>query len=402
MIRPVLCCVVTLLLGQAAETRDQRTRLALATPELTAEQLKAVDSARITAALQSADVLWAFVTAPEPNYLERRAAAHQAGGLIPVSWLPRIWSAIGELRREERLHGFGLKPHPLSSGPSMPSAKREQGHRQIFGHSWTVPAQPLDYPLTPHEREKAPWPWQIREALRDLNAGLFPSTYAPLDRDKADAYLSAVLLIPCGTDDEAQWFVEAVQGSPHYKTPAIMAALRNIAINPRLVIAAVHAGTTYADATRLWNHPLSWALGAAGLADILRNTPHSEARQTAAYSARSLREAFAGGRTRRRPLPAAVILEMSRLALDPDSGNEWTRLYVYAFSVMEALDDPPFPADRRMAPQSPDVARRLRDFAGWLERHRRGLEELAATQKPAIDQAQTMLARTAACRTGDL
>jgi hypothetical protein len=398
MIRLVLWGALTLLLWQVVDPRDQRIRLALATPEPTAEQLKAVNSARITAALQSAEALWAFVTAPEPSYLERRAAAYQAKGLVPVTWLPKVWAAIGELRREEREHGFGLKPHPLSSLAWTPPRGPARGVRQILGHSWTAPVQPLDYPLTPTEREEAPWPWQVREALRDLNAGLIPRTYAPLERAGADAYLSAALAMPCGTDDEAQSFVEAVQGSSHYKTPAIMGALRNIATNPRLPIAAIHAGTTYADATRLWNDPRSWALGAAGLVDMLRNSPHVEARKTAAYSARSLREAFADGRTRRRPLPAAVILELSRLALDPAAGDEWTRLYAYAFSVVEALDDPPFKAERGMAPLAPDVARRLRDFTVWLEPHRRGLEELAAAQQPAIDEANEMLARSATCR----
>jgi hypothetical protein len=402
MLRLVLCGAITFLLGQAVDPREQRIRLAqaaLTTPDPTAEQLRAVRSARITAALQSADALWAFVTAPEKSYHERRAAAYQAKGVVPVAWLPKIWAAIGELRREEQVHGFGLKPHPISSIVWMPPRPPAQGPRQIFGHSWTVPAEPLDYPLTPKEREEAPWPWQVKEALRDLNAGLFPSTYAPLERDKADAYLTAVLTMPCGTDEEAQWFVAAVQGSSHYKTPAIMAALRNIATNPRHPIAAVHVGTSYADATRLWNDPRSWAVGAAGLVDILRTTTNREARQTAAYSVRSLREGFAtNGRAMPRPLPATVVLEMSRLALDPAAGDEWTRLYVYVFGVIKALDDPPFAAERGMDPGSPDVSRRLRDFAGWFDTHRRDLEQLAAAQKPAIDNAHAMLAQTAKCR----
>ncbi len=177
-----------------------------------------------------------------------------------------------------------------------------------------------------------------------------------------------------------------------------MGALRNIATNPAHPIAAIHAATTYADATRLWTDPRSWALGAAGLADILRGSPHTEARQTAAYSARSLREAFADGGTRPRQLPAAVILEMSRLALDPAAGDEWTRLYVYVFGVIKALDDPPFPAERGMDPRSPDVAKRLGDFSAWFARHRRELETLAAAQKPAIDEAAAILARTTTCR----
>src|SRR5258705_7319888 len=96
----VLLCAATLLLGQTLENRDQRLRLAAATPDPTAERLKAVRSDRITRALRSPDALWAFVTSPEPLYLERRAAAYQAKGLMPVAWLPKIWQAIGELRRE--------------------------------------------------------------------------------------------------------------------------------------------------------------------------------------------------------------------------------------------------------------------------------------------------------------
>lgn len=400
MILHVLLCAATVLLVQTADLRQPRMRLAEANPTPGSTELQAVRSDRVTRALRSPDDLWAFVTSPEPTYLERRAAAYQAKGLVPVAWLPKIWRAIGELRREGAADDFGLKPHPLSSIVYMPRGPRPEGPRQILGHAWTPPAQPLDYPLTPKEREGAPWPWQVQEALRDLNASLLPSTYAPLEREKADAYLAAVLTMPCATDEEATWLISAVQGSSHYKTPAIMATLRNIALNPRLPLAAVQVGTTYADATRLWDDPRSWDIGAAGLLEILRNSPHTEGRRNTAYSARSLRERFADGRTTSRPVPAAVILEMSRLALDPAAGDEWTRLYVYAFSVIEALDEKPFVVNRGMHPASPDVQRRLKDFAAWLAEHQRDLSALAAAQQPAIDAAGRLLAQTAACRAG--
>ena len=215
---------------------------------------------------------------------------------------------------------------------------------------------------------------------------------------KADAYLSAVLTMPCGTDDEAKLLLEASHGTSHYKTPAIMAAWRNMALNPQFPIAAIQVGASYADATRLWNDPRSWAIGAAGMAEILRDTPHPQARHSVGAWARSLREVFVDGHDRRRPLPAAVILEMSRLALDYRVEDQWTRLYVYAFSVIEALDEPPFPAARNMEPSSPDVARRLGEFGDWFAQHRRELEDLAAAQKPAIDEAAARLAGTATCR----
>ena len=393
----ILLCATTVLLGQAADPRDQRIRLALSSPDPTAAQLESVHSDRITAALRSPDALWAFITSPEQMYLERRAAAFQSKGLVPVTWLPKIWRTMGELWREQRLHEFGLKPHPVSSMMWMPRPPAFPAERSILGHPWKVPAEPIEFPLTPKEREDAPWPWQVEQALIDLRAGLYPSTYAPLNRDAADAYLAAVLTMPCGTDEEAQWLIGAVQGSSHYKTPAVMAALRNIATNPGFPLAAVQVGSEYADATRLWNDPRSWDIGVAGLLDMLRRAPTAQARQNAAYSVRSLRESFVDGRTLRRPLPAAVMLEMSRLALDPSAGDAWTRLYAYAFSAIEAMDAPPFAADRRMDPASPEVARRLRDFASWLEGHRRELETLAAAQKPSLDAAERLLAGTTAC-----
>ena len=393
----ILLCATTLLLWQVADSRDQRIRLALATPEVSAEELRAIHSDRINAALRSPDTLWAFVTSPEQNYLERRAAAVQAKGLLPVTWVPKVWRTMGELWREQRMHGFGLKPHPISSMMWRPPPPVVPAERSILGHQWTVPAEPIEFPLTPKEREDAPWPWQVAQALGDLQAGLYPSTYEPLDRDAADAYLAAVLTMPCGTDEEAQWLFAAAQGSSHYKTPAIMAALRNIATNPRFPLAAVQVGSSYADATRLWNDPRAWDIGAAGVLDMLRHAPTGQARQNAAYSVRSLREGFADGKTLRRPEPAAVFLEIGRLALDPAEGDAWTRLYVYAFSAMEGIDGPPFAVDRGMDPSSPEVPRRLGDFASWLEQHRGELEKLAAAQKPALDAADRLLAATTTC-----
>ena len=109
--------------------------------------------------------------------------------------------------------------------------------------------------------------------------------------------------MPCGTDEEAQWLFAAAQGSSHYKTPAIMAALRNIATNPRFPLAAVQVGSSYADATRLWNDPRAWDIGAAGVLDMLRHAPTGQARQNAAYSVRSLREVVRG---RQNAAPAAA------------------------------------------------------------------------------------------------
>ena len=267
----------------------------------------------------------------------------------------------------------------------------------ILGHQWTPPKELVEYPLTPAERERAPWPWQVQQALQDLYGGLVPSTYAPLERAKAEAYLAAVLTMPCGTDDEAQLLVQATQYSSHFKTPAVMGALRNIAMNPNHPLAAVQVTSMFADATRLWDDPASWAIGNAGMLDILRGSPHAAARNNAVYAIRNLREAFRSGGTTRRALPAAVILEASRRALDTTTAAEWDRLYVYAFSAIEALDDPPFPAERGMDPASPLVAQRLAAFGRWYDAERQGLQALAREQAAEVERSARVL-DTPKCR----
>ena len=392
-----LAVAASLFSGQGQEERQQRMRLALASPEPRVEELMALRTARIDQALRSPERLWQFVTLPEPFYVERRAAAVQGRGSIPVEWVPRLWRAIGELRSEQQRHRWGLKSHPLSAAMNLPSSIEPERQRRIFGHGWSVPDRPIEYPLTREEREQAPWPWQVQVALGDLYSGLIPNTYAPLERDKAEAYLAAVLTMPCTTDEEAQWFVEATQSSSHFKTPAIMAALRNIGVNPALPGAAAQVSGMYADATRLWDDPRAYWIGYAGILNILRKTPHAVAREGAAYQAVHLREAFRDGAELRRPIPAAVILDMSRRGLTPDTGSEWKRLYTYVFSVVAALDEPPFQADRGMSPESPMVSQRLGEFRQWYEAQRSALEDLARQQQRELDEAERVLAGFEKC-----
>ena len=385
--------------AQSKEHDAQRRQLALKTPEATSEGLLELRSPRITRALQSPESLYVFVTRPESFYRERRAAALQGKGLIPMSWMPRLWAAMRELQRGRTVQDWGLKPHPISSMsydfrawlPAPPPVQT------VLGHRWTAPRTPMDYPLTPDERENAPWPWQVEAALFDLYGGLVASTIAPLEREKSDAYLAAVAELPCTTDEEAQSLVTAAQYSSHRKTPAVMGALRNIALNPSFTLAPIHASTTFADATRLWDDSLSWAIGVAGTRDILRDSPHSRARDNAAYGLRSLRERFRWEGTARMPVPAAAILEAARLALDTTAGDNWHRLYVFAFSVVEAVDDPPFPAERNMDTQSPMVKQLLAEFGKWFESAKVGLTEMAASQSITIDAAGRAL-ETRTCR----
>jgi hypothetical protein len=376
----------------AQQPDSARRRLALSSTVPSVDQLRQVHSGRIDRALRSPDSVLALVTRPEAFYLERRAAAVQARGLIPMDWAPRLWRLIGELRGFDQ--SWAMKPHPLSAAP-FPWAPRDTATRLVLGTPWTPPRAPPDYPLTPDERERAPWPWQVEQALWDLLATILPSTFQPLERDRADAYLAQVMTMPCGTSQEAQLFAEAAGASSHYKTPAVMGALRNIAVRGALAPADVRVSGSFADATRLWDDPRAWGIGAAGLLDILRRAT-GPARESGVYWIRSLREGF-GPTVVRRPLPAAVVLAASGLALDPASGDEWKRLYVYGFSVVEALDQRPFEPERGLDPGSPRVAELLAAFGRWFAAHRAGLDSLARAQQPSLREAERVMA-TSKCR----
>jgi hypothetical protein len=87
-----------ILLAQDAERRARRLALVRTASEPNLEELSAVRSERLVRALESQEAPWAFVTSPEPMYLERRAAAVQGRKLVPLDWLPRIWATVSGRR----------------------------------------------------------------------------------------------------------------------------------------------------------------------------------------------------------------------------------------------------------------------------------------------------------------
>lgn len=384
----------TLQLAQV-DTAHRRARRELAKKDqpVAYEALMALRSGRISRALQSPESLLVFIAQPRSFYLERRAAAMQSKGLIPMSWVPRLWEMIAELQRNGT--DWGLAPHPLYGMGGLYydwSDTTQFAPRMILGHKWTPLRKPTDYPLTPSERERAPWPWQVQQALRDALSGLVPGS----DRSKAEAYLAAVMTMPCGTDEEAQLFVQASWYSYQIKTSEIMGALRNIALNPRHTLASVHVTNDFASSMQRWDDSAAWGIGNAGMMDILRDSPNVSARDNSAYGLKYLGEALRDGRTVKRKIPAALLLEAGRRAMDPATGSEWNRLYAYVFSIAEAYGGA-VKSERGMDPQSPLVAQRLSEFRRWFDAERPRLELLAAEQAIEVDAARRLI-DTPKCR----
>ncbi len=372
----------------ALSPRDRR-KLALEGSRAPGPDLATVAMPTLTAALVDPDRLWRLLIAPETPYLERRAAGVQGRAVFPLARLALLTAALAELRREESKHAWGLEPHPMSARPSfsrgavVPGAARTA---TVLGQPWTEPERRAEYPLTWEEENAAPWPWQVQQTLQQLFGALLP--HAPAE---AHAWLDACLALPWGTDEEASMFVEASRSSTHFKTPRVMARWRAIALSPKLPGAAALVAGEVGQATRLWDAPSSQAIGHAVTVDILTRSPHSAARDQAAYGLRHLTTRVSGGKEVPLSPPVTGILTALRLALDPRRGEVWNRLYTYGFSALEAMTAPPFAPDRRMDPNGPLPAARLADLERWLRTHRARLEIEAAREAPALQAARAAL-----------
>ena len=373
---------------QAKDAHASKFREATRKMKATRPDLFKVRSPALSEALKDTESLWKFMASPETPYTDRRAAALQGRDVFPVEWLPRLMAAIGELRKEAKFHYWALKQNPLDNRLMLDPERRflkdippDQRERRVLGQRWVVPTEALDYPLTWKEEAKAPWPWQVEQTLDDLFVFVRPNRR---DEAKARQWLKAAMRIPCTTDEEATLFVEASRWATHFKTMPVMARWHKIVLDPRFPEAAARVGWNIREIVRLWDDPRSWAVGQVLTVDTLKHSPHNEAKYRTAYGLRYFRERWRTGKDLRMPEPTTAIIAASQMALDPKNGDEWTRLYVYAFSVCEALDSPPMKPDRHMDPKSEEVGKTLGKFESWFKASEKKLEALAAKESVAL------------------
>ena len=384
----------------ASSDSSWRERYARAQRE-TRPDLEKFSSAALTGALTSPESLWSFLLAPLTPYPDRLAAALQGANVLTYEFLPRLMSARGELRAEERAHAFGLRPHPMSAAPALPGASassKAAGARTILSHKWPVPAQLGDYPLTWQEECDAAWPWQVEQALDQLFNRL-----AYRARGEGGAgWHAAALTMPWSTDEEALRFVEATSAVMPFLTLPVLARWRSIALHAAMPESASRVAGELGELQRLWNDPRSGELAELLALDTLRSSPHVRARENAAYSIASMGRTVLAEQAGKdaRPWPGAaqlpaiadsLFLELGRMGLDAREGDEWSRLYAYVFSLCECLETPPIAVDRRMDPSSAEVKRSLDTFAQWFRAREAGFEAGSAKEQPAWTQLRQLL-----------
>ncbi|MCE9637988.1 MAG: hypothetical protein K8T90_19990 [Planctomycetes bacterium] len=352
----------------------------------------------IRRALVSSAELITFVTAPETPFADRAAAALQGAATFDPGDVPRLLRALGDLRAEERVHRWGLRPNPTEAlyvpdprpWPGVVARLREwsdaERTRTILGHAWRAPTTVTAwFPDTDDAAEcaAAPWPLQAKIALK-----LLLRSAAPKMDVQEEAWLDAAFRIPCGTDDEALLFVEAAQAVTHHVTPRVLARYRALVTDARFPESARRVLSSVGESSRLALHaaPETVAQFQVLLIDALTG-PHDERiRREAAFQVPRVRERWGGSR---HPECATLILLLSRRGLDPADTDEWARLYCFLFPACRALDAPPFVTDDRMDPAG--AAERIAAYRTWFDAHRGDLELRAAAERPALDAARARL-----------
>ena len=338
-----------------------------------------------------AAALWARLTGPATAHAERMEIARQRALAFPPEHAPTIVRAIRELRHEEAMHGWGLMPHPHDALPSARAYawNTVERDRTVLGRPWRLPDEKSPFPTTPDAEAAAPWPWQVRQALEQALVTMASHGTTGASRDWfVPRYMAACMTMPVGTDDEACAFVEATLGGSwmNHKSMPVIARWRRIALAADKPQAAVMVAQRLGQTGYLWPHPHARHACELIMAEVIRGSPVKNARSHAAYGIRYLRDT-ATVHAPRATEPLLAIVAAAEQAADEGAGDEWDRLYVYAYSAAEAMDAPPIEVKRSFdgpRPDSVEAAQRLEEFCNWFKGSRDDLLRRARERERAL------------------
>lgn len=332
--------------------------------------------------LNDSAALFGYLTAADTPYIERRGAAVQ--GRLKGNQIFQLYKALQELHLAGSQGNFGVLPSPYEARPYFPNSQSK--FSEILGQKFQPPQPKIAYPQTWEQQCQAPWPWQVQIALREQQRTLVPHS-----QEEAATWLRNCLTFPQASDEECQLFADAILASSHWSSAEILERVRATALNPKRQQAALRVSSYPGRMAPLWQQPLASELCQAVVLDILQRSPHSGARQAAAYTVPQLGQRFRQGKMTSGPMAAACVQQLLSMAADPRQGSEWDRLYCYGFSACEAMERSPIEVDRRLSPQSPKVAQLLLKLEQYHEIERQNLNKMVLSQKPALDQAQRKL-----------
>ncbi len=393
--RALVVLVVLLGVGSsAAGTAQTRLREELI-DFLELDALK--ESPRVAEALESPTALLALLGSPDTPFLERMIAAHTASSSYPITAVPALWSAIGELRETaKRTNFWQVGAHPLSA-----AARFEPGVLErdvvVLGHHFEVPTDEIPYPMTLAEKALAPWPWQAQRALDHLERRLLLPSPAT-DRDTGDEsqetrtrdWLEITLRLPCATVNEALLVSQRAARVAHEHPLPNLSLLGNLALNPTL-------------------ESPTWA---GSLIHHCRfrpsSTPGEDSRHHQACSALALelltdavpsstRDAILSGVGYLQPLHPAVALRAARILRDDLAISRLQRAWYFeSLRAGHQGREPTVPS----GPTSPeDVSGILEEYSEWFARVAPELER--QVESDSLPSSSTLLPDVKQCAAED-
>jgi hypothetical protein len=337
-------------------------------------------SPAVQSALHSAPEFWDFFFDPSTSYRDRMEAAGSGGGMIPAEQMPRFWQAASEI--EKLPAGVHDSPCMVWSAVFVPETwirskddsayqhERSEAH-SVLGKEIELPDHVVDYPVTPEERERAPWAWQMQRALPVLAQSI-----AAFYEDHPEHYPELVSV--------------ALQGQPPNWKKASAALRIFLTRGPRnafwlQMVTRLALEDDDPDVARI-AVPSCTARG--DLADtarivILANTRRANVAQASAYSI-----AYCVGLDRTAHATsfsssATATLAMARWAMDRNL-DPMERFHGFVTPLLETVDNPPF-APSPLFPKDDELRVLLLTFEQWFEKNRALFEKQAEVERPKFE-----------------
>ena len=338
------------------EMRD-RCPIARAADEAEPAAARTYSSPRLTASLRNWDALWVLLNDPNTPYTERIAAAYQGAAVVTPDVLPRFASIVAG--RLKTLAQVQFSPCDVPSW-----------HRLEF-----YVAMP-PYPINAAQRANAPFDWQLQRALDVLDRQV-KAFYA--DPTRSPALLRAM---------EAWQPADPYEVA--YRFEALLTGPRDIGLLQRLIRATLAYPTTpHASILRALNASTTDTAGfleRLHVAQLVLLAQTQDSALVGDVATSVLRLGLSSvSRPELKPVRTATsVLAIARWVqrrdLSPETRN------VLAKQFMPLLDRFPLTWDPNQPPNDKEILQILATFDTWLASHRANLDDVAATERPRLEE----------------
>jgi hypothetical protein len=349
-------------------------------------------------ALGSGPEFWRFLIDPVTPYMDRMAAAQRGGGMIGPTDLPTLWKAVADFEA----HRSGVAGPPCVYLRSDNRRPEDWVHRNqwlmsqaaadrsytILGQKVDLPDKMTDFPITPAEREKAPWPWQMARALAALET-------------KVEIYYGDPIRYPLLVDAAWGWQPGNWQGASVRSRALLGREPRNALRLKTIVRLALddpdpNVNSGVPTDLNVWGTDSYQFEELTHVAQIviLQKTQKEPVAASTAYSIGSLARLRDNSCCPQlKPLrTATAILAMGKWAMDRNL-SAWDRYASFVDPIYKAVATPPFQPGTIRDPRSPELAKSLMAFEEWFKSQRSSLEQQAAEERPHLQSLASELSQ---------